>query len=315
MTERPLHHVWVVGRGGLLGSSVEQASVMHEIWTGGGLDWKGDDLDGQIDRAVANFVESTGDRDWAVIWCAGAGVVGTSLPTLQRETESLRRVLEGLRDARPPGRLFLSSSAGGVYGGSPDRPITESSEPQPLGDYGRNKLTQEAMAQQWSAATGHRVAIGRISNLYGPGQSLAKRQGLISQICLSTLLRQPISIYVSLDTIRDYVFADDCARAIVAMIERLDHEPPGSTVTKLLGSARSISIGGVLAESRRVLGRRPLVVLGSSPNRRLQGSTLAFRSNVWPELDRAPQTSLPAGIASVAESIRVLLSSGAFSSG
>ncbi len=317
MTDTSRCLVWVIGRGGLLGGAVERAIVqvgVDDVWTHGQIDWNGDDLDAQIDDAVADFISSTGDRDWLVTWCAGAGVVGTSLPTLQRETESLSRVLNGLRHAQP-GRFFLASSAGGVYGGSSDQPITELSQPRPLGDYGRNKLTQEALVQEWAETTGHRVAIGRIANLYGPGQSLAKQQGLISQVCLSTMLRQPISIYVSLDTVRDYVFADDCGPAVVAVSARVEDEPPGSAIIKLLGSGQSISIGGVLAESRRVLGRRPSVVLGSSPNRGLQGRRLVFRSVVWTDLDHTPRTTLPTGIASVAEAIRSALSSGAFAAG
>jgi len=47
--------------------------------------------------------------------------------------------------------------------------------------------------------------VGRMSNLYGPGQNLKKVQGLISQMCLRVLTRQPLVLYVPLDTIRDYL--------------------------------------------------------------------------------------------------------------
>ena len=54
--------------------------------------------------------------------------------------------------------------------------------------------------------------IGRFSNLYGPGQNLGKLQGLISRLALSAVTRQPINIFVPLDTIRDYVYVDDAAQ-------------------------------------------------------------------------------------------------------
>lgn len=304
---------WIVGRSGLLGKAVEAALRTSDVWAAPSMRWNDDDIDDQIDRVVRNFLAAAGDRDWTVVWCAGAGVVGTTLPTLERETASLERILDGLRAAALRGRVFLSSSAGGVYAGSPDRPITESSEPAPLADYGRNKLVQEQLVAEWAAATGGRAVVGRIANLYGPGQSLAKQQGLISQLCLCTLTRRPISIYVSLDTIRDYIHADDCGRRIIAMLGALTGEPAGSVVMKLIASGQSISIGGVLSETRRVLGRRPTVVLAASPNRRFQGSILVFKSEVWPDLDRVSMTTLPAGIASVASSIRSNLAVGAIS--
>ena len=57
------------------------------------------------------------------------------------------------------------------------------------------------------------VLIGRIANLYGPGQNLAKAQGLVSQLCAAQLERARSSIWVSLDTLRDYLFAPDCCSA------------------------------------------------------------------------------------------------------
>ena len=63
--------------------------------------------------------------------------------------------------------------------------------------------------------------MGRIANLYGPGQGLEKPQGLISQIIRSHLIRTPISIYVPLDTMRDYLFAPDCGELVVDALRRL----------------------------------------------------------------------------------------------
>lgn len=305
MNQRGL--VWVIGHG-LLGRAVVRALTDHQLWHWP-VRWYADDLDAQLDNATASFHDAIQDETWSVIWCAGAGVIGTSPATLERETASLARVLDGLRSA-PPGRLFLASSAGGVHGGSSELPITEATDSAPLADYGRNKLRQEALVAEWCASTGHRAVIGRIANLYGPDQSLAKQQGLISQICLSTLLRRPLSIYVPLDTIRDYVYADDCGRRVVAMLDRLGSEMPGTSVVKIIASGRSISIAGVLAETGRVLRRRPLVGIASSPNRRLQGSTLVFESRVWPDLDATDRTTLPAGIAAVAAALRTSMRAG-----
>ena len=64
------------------------------------------------------------------------------------------------------------------------------------------------------------MVIGRIANLYGPGQDPTKAQGLVSQLCRAHLERRPTSIYVSLDTARDYLFVDDAARLVLGATER-----------------------------------------------------------------------------------------------
>ena len=140
------------------------------------------------------------------------------------------------------------------------------------------------------------MLVGRISNLYGPGQNLAKPQGLVSHICRAQLSGQPISVYVSLDTIRDYLFVDDAAALICDGLDRLGSEPAGTAVTKILASQRGVTVGALLAECRRLFKRAPRVVLGSSPFAKLQVRDLRMRSVVWPELDRRALTPLPVGI-------------------
>ncbi len=109
----------------------------------------------------------------------------------------------------PPAAAFIASSAGGTYAGSPDEPpYTEESTTVAVSAYGHSKLRIEAAISPMTAA-GTRVCIGRIANLYGPGQNLQKPQGLVSQLCLTHLNRQPLGIYVSLDSLRDYVFVTD----------------------------------------------------------------------------------------------------------
>jgi UDP-glucose 4-epimerase len=155
--------------------------------------------------------------------------------------------------------------------------------------------------------------IGRIANIYGPGQNLAKAQGLISQICRSHLTGQPLSIFVSLDTLRDYLFAPDCAALIVDGLALLQQEGPGTgptVVTKILASQRAITIGAVLGEMRRIFKSSPRIVLGASAVSAMQARDLSLRSRIWPELDRRTLTPLPAGIAATAADLQEKLRAG-----
>jgi UDP-glucose 4-epimerase len=254
---------------------------------------------------AAEFLRAADGRQWSVAWCAGAGVTGTSADALQLELAALRETLDALA-ATPrarEGAFFFASSAGGVYAGVRAPPYDESSPVRALAPYGQAKLDAEAMVTAWGQRTGTPALIGRIANLYGPGQNLAKAQGLISQICRTHLTCQPVSIYVSLDTLRDYFFAPDCAGLIVEGLARLREEQSAghpTVVTKILASQRAITIGAVLGEMGRIFKRPPRVVLGASAMSAMQARDLSLRSRVWPELDRRSITPFPVGVAMTA---------------
>ena len=275
---------------------------------------------GSVDlrQQAGEFLEVVGDRPWAVAWCAGAGVTGTSAHVLRLELVALRETLDALAAASPAGRgsFFFASSAGGVYAGVGAPPYDESSPVRPLADYGQAKLDGEALVTAWSRQTGTPALIGRIANIYGPGQNLAKAQGLISQICWSHLTGQPLSIYVSQDTLRDYLFAPDCARLIVSGLARLRQDVSGASptvVTKILASQRAITIGAVLGEMRRVFKSQPRIVLGASAVSVMQAKDLSLRSRVWPELDRTSLTPFPVGVAATSADLLRRLQAGAAS--
>jgi len=184
----------------------------------------------------------------------------------------------------------------------------------PLAPYGRAKLDGEALVVSWSRRTGMPSLIGRIANLYGPGQNLGKAQGLISQICRAHLTGQPLSIYVSLDTLRDYLFAPDCARLIVAGLARLRQDALSTqplVVTKILASQRAITIGAVLGEMRRIFKSPPHIVLGASAVSAMQARDLSLRSRVWPELDHVSLTPFPVGMAKTSADLLRRLQAGA----
>jgi UDP-glucose 4-epimerase len=301
---------WVIGAQGLLGSAVcrelvrfERRVVSHTI------PW--DDPPEAIAMLGAAARTLLAEHpSWRIAWCAGAGVIGTSQLQLDQEIEVLRGFLAELREslahgatgiASAQGALFVASSAGGVYAGSADPPFTEETATRSISPYGLAKLASEELAVEFFRLSGVPVLIGRIANLYGPGQDVSKPQGLVSQLCRAHLTRTPVSIYVSLDTARDYLYVDDAARMIVDGLERVRLD--GGLQVKILASGRPTSVAAIIAELGRVTKRRPQIVLGASPNARYQARDLRFRSVVWPDLDAGPRTSLAAGISATLESL------------
>ena len=295
----------VVGRG-LLGGALVRV-LTHAGLPVATVEVPWSDPDVALERLAeaAQAVAGLGPT-WRLAWCAGAGVVATSAETLAAEVELFRGFIDGL--SAPPEVAFLASSAGGVYAGSPDLPpYTENSRTGALAPYGHAKLEMEQVIAGL-AGRGTRVLIGRIANLYGPGQNLDKAQGMISQLCLAWATRKPIGVYVSLDTLRDYLYAPDAALMIRAALARTAAEPPGTVVVKILASGRAVSIGGLLGDTNRVLRRRPQVAF--APPAAGQVRDLRVRSMVWPDLDGLARTSLVSGLRATAEDIYAQVRSG-----
>jgi UDP-glucose 4-epimerase len=285
--------VWVVGAGGLLGGAVVRrlAALGFEARTVD-VPWLDPSAAVVALRGLAAELPESGAT---VYWCAGAGVVGSDQDVLDVEVATFRAFLDAWRPVGSGNALFLASSAGGVYAGSAVPPFTEDTVPVPISPYGHAKLVAEEAARDFAEQRGVALLVGRISNLYGPGQDISKPQGLISQLCRSQITRQPLSIYVSLDTMRDYLFVDDAAVMVTSAVEQVRRV--GGTHLKVLASERSTTIGAIIGGLHRITRRRPPVVLGASPNARFQVSDLRLRSVSWPPTTGLARTPLPVGVA------------------
>jgi UDP-glucose 4-epimerase len=306
---------WVIGRGGLLGGHVEAAlEAETDTWRPERpIAWQDPEraLSDLEFEATAFLAEAAGrGRPWRMLWCAGAGVLATSRRALGQETVLLSRFLSTVADRlssnqvlSDAGTLFFASSAGGVYAASGVAPpFDERSPVRALAPYGSEKLTQEQLFAGLANSCGVDLLVGRFSNLYGPGQNLSKPQGLIAHVGRAAIRHEPVSIYVPLDTIRDYLFAADAGRMVVEAIKlreasRRGGAPP-ETTTKIFASEVETTVASVLRAWRQAL-RRPLrISLSGSPVGRLQPRVLSFRSRVWPEL-RGQPTLLQLGVDTV----------------
>lgn len=287
----------VVGAGGLLGSAVSAAAghrslVAHVAW---GTDRASRDLQDAADRVVDRAAGLC--TEWQVCWCAGAGVSGTTAEQVRIEVDTFAVFLDALASHATSGRgtVFMASSAGGIYAGADNPPYDEYDIPSPISPYGYAKLEAEERLRAFGREAGHRVVIGRIANLYGAGQNLVKPQGLISQLCKAQLSGVPLPIYVPMDTVRDYVYVDDCAAMVMELLRLVRRDDLPETL-KVLASGHAVTVGALLAECRRVFHRRPLVVPAVSPLSRYQATDLRLRSRRLTQVDRLATTTLGAGV-------------------
>lgn len=296
---------WVIGSSGQLGSAVSRIGARQGVprvlatvdWSDPGA--SGRDLLAGIDALLE------GDFDQRhVYWAAGASVTSAVRASAEAETRVFCAFVDALvarlaGDPRAAGfSLFFASSAGGVYSGSPARPpFTEDSPTSAITAYGDAKLAMER-ALEALAAVGAHVLIGRLSTLYGPDQRVSKPQGFISHLCRAYLTREPLSVYVPLDTMRDYIHSDDAGAVARAGLSAVAAMPgPHPVVIKNIGSLAPSTLGQILAQARLVFKRKPQVILAASALSAGQVIDLRIGSVVLPELDLIPRRPLLVGLA------------------
>jgi UDP-glucose 4-epimerase len=294
---------WTIGAGGLLGSAVEARS--SDPFVSSPVSWA--DTDSAIAALLADlqrFREQAGTEPWAIVWAAGAATVSSTEAQTQPELDILSAMVEALGSTPQPGpgAFFLTSSAGGVYAGSTHPPFTATTTARALSAYGELKLEQERVATDALAGT-CALLVGRIGNLYGPGQNLAKLQGLISRLALAAANRQPLNIFVPLDTLRDYVYVDDAAAAITLWIEGAVRSGSTSAETRIIASGESVTVGQLITTMRQVTKRRIPIALGSHASSRNQVLDLRLQPTVPLNEQGITITPLPVGTKRVSEDV------------
>lgn len=314
-----MRHIWVLGGRGLLGSAIKHPlSFEKEVrlfeepepfsWTEKTI------LDLQLQKVIDTFAKSIGEHDsWELHWMAGRSIMSSEKNELEEETRILSFVLEKIGShpnmQTTEGTIVFASSAGGVYAGSTDETIKESSAACPLSPYGEEKLKQEELIRTW--ATEHSktsVLIARLSTLYGPNQSRGKKQGLLTHIARSILQKKPVEIFVPFDTIRDYVHVRDAAAEILRCLRAV--RGSDSIVTKIIASEEPTTIAQIIQLFRHALRIRPRIVTSSNPRSSHYARRICFRSTVLVEERNRKRTSLLCGIAEILASERLVMAKG-----
>ena len=124
-------------------------------------------------------------------------------------------VMNGMRAAGVR-RLVYLSSGGTVYGHAYRTRIDESRPAEPMQAYGVNKLAVEHFARLARAAGWLDPVILRPANAFGPAQRTDRHQGIVGTAIHCALTRRPLQIWGDGLAVRDFVYVDDLARAIVA---------------------------------------------------------------------------------------------------
>lgn len=209
----------VIGQGGLVGKSVgtELRNLLAVFDCPRKINWNSQAsalMD--LENVILDFFREVDGESWAIFWCAGKGSFNSTSVQMSNELELFTQLLDKVASQENRnGRVVFVSSAGGVYGSKCDGLIDGSTPTAPNSDYGMSKLQQEETLRLFSTRTHIKSVICRLSTVYGSGQDMHKSQGLITHLCLSSMLRRHANIFVSLSTSRNYVFNQDAGRLII----------------------------------------------------------------------------------------------------
>lgn len=161
-----------------------------------------------VDRSI------TGARDFI-----DTNIVGTFVLL-----EAARAWLNTRPSATREAFRFVHVSTDEVYGSlGADGLFTEQTPFDPSSPYSASKAASDHLCTAWQRTYDLPVVISNCSNNYGPRQFPEK---LIPLTLLNALENKPISIYGDGKNVRDWLFVDDHAKALMTIAER---GAPGET--------------------------------------------------------------------------------------
>ncbi|WP_422002873.1 dTDP-glucose 4,6-dehydratase [Roseovarius mucosus] len=175
---------------------------------------------------------------------------GTFVETNITGTYNLLEAARGYWQARnkPEGFRFQHISTDEVYGSLPSDPrikFTEDTPYDPRSPYSASKAASDHLVRAWHETYGLPILITNCSNNYGPFHFPEK---LIPVIILNALAGKPLPIYGDGSNVRDWLYVEDHAEALLTVLER---GAPG----------RSYNIGGENELSNLDLVRKLCAVL------------------------------------------------------
>ncbi len=230
--------VAIVGAAGFIGQSTARAAI--------DLGFETQSLNSRNSTQLmdSNFWKSISPTH--IVWLASKvtpSVAHENQELLRKEILHFKEALTAVSEIKP--HLIFASSGGTVYTGK-TLPYSENHEAQGANEYGRLKLAMEDVL----LASEIPYTILRIANAYGYGQRLDRGQGVISVWINEILNGRPISVFGSLNNIRDFIYIDDVVSAIIATIELSETQAIFN-----IGSGNGVELNEIVEELKLISGQ------------------------------------------------------------
>ncbi|AMM86170.1 dTDP-glucose 4,6-dehydratase [Martelella sp. AD-3] len=178
------------------------------------------------DRAALDRVFETHAPD-AVMHLAAESHVDRSIDGpgdfIETNINGTYNMLEAARSywagkGRPEGFRFHHISTDEVFGSlGPTGMFTETTPYDPRSPYSASKAASDHLVRAWHETYGLPVLVTNCSNNYGPYHFPEK---LIPVVILNALAGKPIPVYGKGENIRDWLFVEDHAEALLTVVEK-----------------------------------------------------------------------------------------------
>jgi dTDP-glucose 4,6-dehydratase len=162
--------------------------------------------------------------------------------------QGTRVLLDAIRE-RPVERFILISSSE-VYGTAQYAPMDEDHPLLPRSPYAATKAGADRLAYSYCVTYGLPIVIARPFNNYGPRQHPEK---VIPRFIVQALCDEPLTIHGDGDASRDWLYVDDDAEAIEALIEAELADVAGEVIN--IATGIDISIEEIADRVLGVLGK------------------------------------------------------------
>jgi UDP-glucose 4-epimerase len=124
-------------------------------------------------------------------------------------------VMEACKHHNPTARVIYTGTRG-QYGPATSLPVDENAPTHPKGIYEISRLAAEKIVQVYNDIHGIQSVMLRLTNVYGPrGQMHHSRYGVVNWFVRQALDGDTIKIFGDGQILRDFLFVDDCVKAIL----------------------------------------------------------------------------------------------------
>ena len=171
--------------------------------------------------------------------------------------EASRRLWQSLPLVSQAAFRFHHISTDEVYGSLGDDGLfTEQTPYDPSSPYSASKAASDHLVRAWNRTYGLPIVLTNCSNNYGPYQYPEK---LIPLTITSALAGKPLPVYGKGENVRDWLYVDDHARALVTVLERGQvgetYNIGGNSERKNIDVVRTICV--LMDELSQVSAHRP----------------------------------------------------------
>ncbi len=156
-------------------------------------------------------------------------------------------------------KVVFASSGGTVYGSATSWPVSEEQPLRPISAYGLSKVASEMYLELFRNLHSLEYGVARLSNPYGPHQSLSRGQGVVPIFLDKVARGEAISIWGDGSVIRDYILVDD---AVDAMI-KIGANKSSDRIFNV-GSGVGVSLNELISTIEIVVGKKAKVEYFSS---------------------------------------------------